>query len=157
MSDQLGFTAAERALFAALDDLGIRFLLVGLSAALLQGAPIVTQDVDVWFGDRPDWDRIAIAAGRAGGFYTSGVGMHRPLLGGPGLERLDLVLTAQGLASFDEEHKGAETYDVDGTRVRVLPLARIIASKRAANRAKDRAVLPALEDTLAARLKRGSA
>ena len=29
--------------------------------------------------------------------------------------------------------------------LRVLPLARIIASKRAANRTKDKAVLPALE------------
>jgi hypothetical protein len=32
--------------------------------------------------------------------------------------------------------------------VPVLPLARIIASKRAADRAKDRAILPVLEDVL---------
>ena len=26
----------------------VRFLIVGLSAAALQGAPVVTQDVDLW-------------------------------------------------------------------------------------------------------------
>jgi hypothetical protein len=32
--------------------------------------------------------------------------------------------------------------------VRLLPLARIIASKKATDRPKDRAILPALEDAL---------
>ena len=27
----------------------VRFMVVGLSAAALQGAPVVTQDVDLWF------------------------------------------------------------------------------------------------------------
>ena len=29
----------------------VRFMVVGLSAAALQGAPVVTQDVDLWFED----------------------------------------------------------------------------------------------------------
>jgi hypothetical protein len=40
--------------------------------------------------------------------------------------------------------------EVDGLHLRVLPLARVIHSKRAANRLKDRAVLPALYAALAA-------
>ncbi len=32
----------------------VRFLIVGLSAAALQGAPVVTQDVDLWFGSLDD-------------------------------------------------------------------------------------------------------
>lgn len=32
----------------------VRFMVVGLSAAALQGAPVVTQDVDLWFEDLND-------------------------------------------------------------------------------------------------------
>jgi len=39
---------------------------------------------------------------------------------------------------------------VQGVTVRLLPLDRVIASKRAANRPKDQAVIPALEEPLAA-------
>jgi hypothetical protein len=39
---------------------------------------------------------------------------------------------------------------VDGIPLRVLSLSRIVASKRAAGRKKDLAVIPALEEALAA-------
>jgi hypothetical protein len=42
--------------------------------------------------------------------------------------------------------------EIDGLSLHVLALERVIASKRAKNRPKDRAVLPALEATFAARL-----
>ncbi|MCC6900313.1 MAG: hypothetical protein IT377_15145 [Polyangiaceae bacterium] len=71
--------------------------------------------------------------------------------GGPIGDRIDVVTTPQGLASFGEAYERAIVLDLDGLRVRVLPLERIIASKRAANRPKDVAVLPALEATLAVR------
>jgi hypothetical protein len=32
----------------------VDFMIVGLSAAALQGAPVVTQDVDLWFKDLSD-------------------------------------------------------------------------------------------------------
>ena len=32
----------------------VDFMIVGLSAAALQGAPVVTQDVDLWFKDLTD-------------------------------------------------------------------------------------------------------
>jgi hypothetical protein len=69
------------------------------------------------------------------------------------LDRVDLVLTAQGLGSFEDEYSRAREYDLDDVRVRVLPLERVIASKRAASRAKDLAQLPLLEAALAARAK----
>lgn len=40
--------------------------------------------------------------------------------------------------------------EVDGIRLPVLALSRIVASKTAANREKDRAVLPSLLDALTA-------
>lgn len=43
------------------------------------------------------------------------------------------------------EYAGSPELTVDGVSVRVLPLSRIIASKRAANRIKDQAAPPALE------------
>ena len=61
------------------------------------------------------------------------------------------MLTAQGLGSFDDEYAGAKEIDLDGVRVRILPLERVIASKRVAGRAKDLAQMPALEATLAAK------
>jgi predicted nucleotidyltransferase len=142
-------TPAERTLLQALDALRVRYLLVGMGAALVQGAPGTTQDLDLWFG-RLDPEKIREAAQRAGGFYTSGLGLQPPTLGGAGLERVDLVLTAQGLGSFEDEYSRAREFDLDAVRVRVLPLERVIVSKRAANRAKDLAQLPLLEAALAA-------
>jgi len=154
VSDEVGFTPAEQAFFQALEVLGVRYLIVGLSAALLDAAPVVTQDIDVWFGSNPQWDKIEEAANRAGGFYSSGVMLQRPTLGGPGLDRIDLVLTPQGLSSFDEEYAASLQYELQGLRVRALPLERVLVSKRAAGRVKDLAVIPALEDALAAKRKK---
>ncbi len=143
-------TPAERALLRALEELGVPFLLVGMGAALIEGAFGTTQDLDIWFGS-VDPSKLAEAARRAGGFYTSGFGVQPPALGGPGLDRIDLVLTAQGLGPFETEFAAAREYDLDGINVRVLPLERIIASKRASNRAKDLAQIPLLEAALAAK------
>jgi hypothetical protein len=44
----------------------VRFLMVGLSAAALQGAPVVTQDVDLWF-ERLDDPNLTAALRQVGG------------------------------------------------------------------------------------------
>jgi hypothetical protein len=75
--------------------------------------------------------------------------MQPPALGGKLGDRFDVVLTLSGLGHFAEEYERSPTVEIDGVNVRVLPLTRIIASKRAANRPKDRAALPALEAALA--------
>jgi hypothetical protein len=76
-------------------------------------------------------------------------GLLPPAFGGRIGDRFYVVLTMTGLASFDEEYPAARPLEIDGVAVRVLPLDRIIASKRAANRPKDQAALPALEAALA--------
>jgi hypothetical protein len=139
----------ERALLAALTELGVRFMVVGVTAASMQGARVATEDIDLWFPDLND-PRLAEAARRAGGFWVAGhFGMQPPAFGGKIGDRFDVVLTMSGLGSFDEEYPAAKTLEIDGVAVHVLPLPRIIASKRAANRAKDQAALPALEAALA--------
>ncbi len=121
-----------------------------MGAAVLEGAPIATQDLDVWF-ERADDEGIKLAAADVGGFWISGFGAQPPAFGGAGLERIDVVLTAHGLEPFAVEYAQAITREVDGVTLHVLRLARVIASKRATHRAKDLAQLPALEATLLAR------
>ncbi len=57
-------------------------------------------------------------------------------------------MSLQGLDGFVAEYERSREIKVGTTKDRVLPLDRIIASKRAVNRPKDRAVLPVLEDVL---------
>lgn len=130
---------------------GVEFAVVGLSAALLQGATIATEDIDLWF-ERLDDPCIGEAARAAGGFWLSGsFGMRPPGLGGVLGERFDVVTHMHGLGTFDEERANTVELDIDGVPVRVLRIERILASKRATGRPKDRAQIPALEAAIAAR------
>jgi hypothetical protein len=104
--DDFTLTPAERALLAALHTRGVRFLVVGLGAAVIEGAPVSTQDIDLWL-DRPGDDAVRQAAADAGGFWLPGFGVQPPGFGGNGLERIDVVLTAHGLEAFDIEYAGS--------------------------------------------------
>lgn len=73
-----------------------------------------------------------------------------PVLEGEELERFDVVNRCDGLGDFESEYAGAVDSDIEGVPVKLLPLARVIVSKRAANRPKDRVALPALRAALAA-------
>jgi hypothetical protein len=126
----------------------VRFLIVGLSAAALQGAPVVTQDVDLWFGSLDD-PKFAAALRQVGGAYVAPTLHTPPMLAGEGLELFDVVLSMSGLNGFDEEWAGAITVTVGDVDTKVLPLARVLASKRAADRPKDRLVVPVLEEVVA--------
>jgi hypothetical protein len=55
-----------------------------------------------------------------------------------------------GIGGYDDVAATVIDLEVEGCRVQVLPLERLIATKRAAGRAKDLAVLPLLEATLEA-------
>jgi hypothetical protein len=126
-------------------------MLVGLSAAVLQGADTSTRDIDIWFEDVSDV-RIGQAIREAQGIWVPGsFGMRPPQIGGDLVgDRLDVVTRMHGLAPFAEELSNTIQVVVDGIPLRVLALRRILASKRAAGRKKDLAVIPALEDALAA-------
>lgn len=127
----------------------VRFLVVGLSAAALQGAPVVTQDVDLWFEDLHD-PRLVQALREVGAGYVPPSHLNPPMFAGAGSELFDIVLRLDGLASFKEEFRKAVRLSLGGVQIKALPLDRILASKRAADRPKDRLVIPVLEDSLAA-------
>ena len=71
------------------------------------------------------------------------------MIGGPGLERIDVVTHCSGLRGFDAEYRATILIDVGHVRLRLLPIDRIITSKLAANRPKDRAVIEQLRAVLA--------
>jgi hypothetical protein len=144
------FTAAEQALLRELLGRGVRFMIVGMSGALIQGARGATEDIDLWFEDPQD-PRIADAVRAAGGVWISGsFGASGPRIGGDTLgDRFDVVLTMDGLGKFSEETTNVRYEQVDGIDLPVLSLERIAHSKRAAGRAKDRLALASIEDALA--------
>lgn len=147
--DAYVLTEAERRFLSELVARNVRFMIVGLTAASLQGANTTTLDIDLWFETAAD-PQIREAAAVAGGIWISGFGMMPASLSGPLGDRLDVVLHMSGLGSFHEEHARSRLVSVEGVPLRVLPLDRILASKRAANRPKDLAAIPALEEALAA-------
>jgi hypothetical protein len=126
----------------------VRFMIVGLSAAALQGAPVVTQDVDLWFEDLTD-PRIGEALREVGAAYIAPSHLNPPMFAGGGVELFDIVLTMHGLGPFAEEVRNCLEVSLGSQKLKVLRVDRILASKRAANRPKDRLVIPVLEDLLA--------
>ncbi len=148
MGDSI-LTIGERRLLVEFEARGVRYLIVGMSAALLQGARGATEDIDLWFENVMD-PRVADAVRAAGGIWISGAfGMGPPRIGGEELSgRLDVVMHMDGLDRFEREYQGLRYEEVDGLRVPVLPLHRILHSKRAANRPKDLAAAHAIEDAI---------
>lgn len=62
--------------------------------------------------------------------------------------QVNAIFQPDGLHSFQAEWKHCPIGRLEGVPLRILPLARVIASKRAAGRDKDLAVMPILERTL---------
>lgn len=151
MEDFAAFSDGERKLLDALTRRGVHFMVVGLSAAVLQGANSSTRDIDLWFESLID-PRIREAVNEVGGIWVPGsFGMRPPQFGGDAIgDRLDIVTHMHGLGRFPEELSNTVEIVVDGVPLRVLKLERIIASKRATGRPKDLAAIPALEEALVA-------
>lgn len=110
----------------------------------------MTQDIDLWF-ERLDDPKLATALRQVGGAYVPPTALTPPMFAGEGLELFDIVQHMDGLAGFTTEWANAMDVAMADVTVRVLPLSRILVSKRAASRPKDRLVIPVLEDVLALR------
>jgi hypothetical protein len=142
------FTGREVRFLRELQKQGVEFMIVGAAAAALQGAPIVTQDIDLWFKDLND-PGIKKALARVGGAFVPNIGHHPPTLAGDAVELFDIVLTMHGLESFASEKAHSKVVDLGRISVRILDLDRIIRSKEAAGRPKDALTIPVLKDALA--------
>ncbi len=149
MAAPLPFSESERRLLSVLLKRKVRFMVVGLSAATLQGAPVVTQDVDLWF-EKLGEEKISRALQEVGAAYVPPSVHNPPMLAGAGSELFDIVIRMDGLGTFAEEIKNAVVIPLGRHKLQVLSLERILASKLAANRPKDKLVIPVLRDALAA-------
>ncbi len=149
MAAPLPFSESELRLLQVLLKRKVRFMVVGLSAATLQGAPVVTQDVDLWFENLAE-PEIARALQEVGAAYVPPGNFNPPMFAGAGAELFDIVLRMDGLGTFADEIKNCVDIPLGRQKLKALSLARILTSKIAANRAKDRLTIPILRDALAA-------
>jgi hypothetical protein len=140
-------TEEELSFLRELSRNGAKFMIVGMSAAILQGADGGTKDIDLWFQTTSD-GRLSKAASSVGGIFIWRA--SPPCLGGEQLARVDLVNRMSGLYDFDVEYEGAVDCRIDDFIVKLLPLERIITSKKASGRLKDKAILPSLRALLKA-------
>jgi hypothetical protein len=147
VAKDLIFTEKEAEFIKELVRHRVDFMIVGLSAAALQGAPVVTQDVDLWFRDLGDTG-IEKALKKVKGSYVSSVATNPPMFVGTAVKLFDIVLHMHGLGPFEKEIRHCLRIPLGRQRVPVLSLDRIIKSKKATGRPKDKLVLPVLADTL---------
>jgi hypothetical protein len=145
----LPFSESEIRLLCVLLKHKVRFMVVGLSAATLQGAPVVTQDVDLWFENLGEL-KISQALQEVGAAYVPPSNFNPPMFAGAGAELFDIVLRMDGLGTFADEIKNCVEISLGRQKLKVLSLERILVSKIAANRAKDKLTIPVLRDALAA-------
>jgi len=139
---------------------GVDFILVGGLAAVVQGAPVTTMDVDIVHNQSPE--NIA----RLLAFLESVGAFHRrpddkiikPQKGDISgkvhalfttrLGPLDVLAVIEESRDFGDLFKHTVSIEFRGYTIRVLDLKMLIQLKRASRDPKDRQRLPILEETL---------
>ena len=124
-------------------------VLIGNAAAALHGAPVTTLDFDFMFRDTPaNMRKLKRVAADLGATimrpYYPVSRLYRMVHDGTGLQA-DFMPVIHGIRSFEGLKARATSHEVEGRSLLVASLADIIASKRAAGRDQDLAVLPVLE------------
>jgi hypothetical protein len=145
----------------------VDFIVVGGVCAVLHGAPIMTFDLDIVHSRVPaNLDRLIAALQELGAIYrdladrkiapdqshliTDGQHLLRTKLGA-----LDVLGTIGMGKSYEDLLPHSVETDIDlMLRVRILDLPSLIIAKQEAGRAKDFAVLPILQQTLAEKQKK---
>lgn len=141
-----------KSIAAALNRTRLEAVLIGNAAAALQGAPVTTLDFDFMFrrtpGNIQKLKRFssALEATILRPYYPMS-GLFRVVNEDLGLQ-VDFMSTIHGIRSFNQLRSRAEEIRVGSQPLLVANLGDIIASKKAASRARDRAVLEILEQTL---------
>ena len=155
------------AILRALRDGGIEFILAGGVAAVLQGAPINTLDVDIVhsrtesnigrllsvlesldavFRVQPGRRLKPTASHLAGSGHLNLITRYGPL---------DVLGAIGHDLAYEDLLARSTEMDIGGGRIRVLALETLISVKESIGGEKDRAVLPILRRTLEERKKTG--
>jgi len=150
-------------LLTSLVEGNVAFIVVGGVAAVLDGAPVSTFDLDVVYSlDETNVDRLAGVLEELSAVYIDpGERTIRPTaerLRGGGHHllrtrhgRLDVMGSVGNALAYPDLLSRSRTHTVRGVEIMVLDLEALIATKEAADRPKDRAVLDLLRETLAER------
>lgn len=159
-------------ILAVLDRHDVRYVLIGGMAAILHGAPHLTTDVDIVPEEsRANLERVSAAlkelharirvTGEKEGvpFDHDAVSLARVRVWNlvTDLGNLDITFVPSGTRGYDDLRRDARTMKVRGIDVPVASLADVIRSKEAADRQRDRAVLPILRAMLERLRERGEA
>ena len=141
----------------------VRFIVIGAIAAIAQGYPLNTQDIDITPARDPaNLERLAAALDDLGARLRvpdddEGVSfpIDAQMLGASDMWTLrtrhgdlDLSYVPSGTQGYDDLRRDARTEEIEGVEVPIASLTDIIRSKEAAGRVKDQAQLPALRRTL---------
>jgi len=138
----------------------VEFVLVGGLAAVVQGAPITTFDVDIVHRrTEENVDRLLALLAEVAARYRNRPGPALPpsrkALLGPGhslfvtdLGPLDALGAIEGGADYDQLLPMSLVVPLAGRSLRVLSLATIVAFKRMSTDPKDKLRLPVLEGVL---------
>lgn len=139
---------------AALESVRLEAIVVGNVAAILQGVPVTTQDLDILIRDTP-LDRTKLD--ELGAMLGA-----RPREISPLTRALRIDAQPASLDVLFDELSGGLRFESLRSRAVVVPLGEksalvarledVIASKEAANRPKDLAQLPILRDALRVKL-----
>ena len=141
----------------ALAEVRLEAILIGNAAAAIQGAPVTTVDFDFMFRAAPgNLAKLKKFAARMDAMilrpYYSASALYRVMNDDRGLQA-DFMPAIHGVKSFNSLRSRAEKIELGGHSLWVANLTDIIASKRAAARPRDKAVLEVLEKTLREKIK----
>jgi predicted nucleotidyltransferase len=134
----------------ALRDSGVEAIVVGSVAALLQGAPLSTDDMDVLIRDTPNnRDKLKEVERRLGGHAVEISPLTPTLRITTPRAHLDILFDEiSGGLGFQGLRSRSARIELGDVVAVVASLEDIIASKEAAGRPKDLGQLPILRDTL---------
>jgi hypothetical protein len=122
----------------------IRFQLIGMSAAVLQGVPVATLDVDIWLDLPPrQYMRAMNIALRHGAKLV--LNTVAELADGT---LVNFIFEVTGLKDFAAELRKARILEFHGLAVPVMPLESIRKSKAAILRPKDTPHIYYIDETL---------
>ena len=136
----------------ALRQCRLEAVLIGNAAAALHGAPVTTVDFDFMFRNTPanlaKLKRFALQL-EAVIFrpYYPASALFRVTNDERGLQ-VDFMALVHGVRSFASLRRRAQSTTLGGYPLLIADLNDIIVSKRSANRPRDLAVIPVLEETL---------
>jgi predicted nucleotidyltransferase len=134
-------------LLEALEAEKIQFMLIGMSAAIVQGVMETTLDVDIWINlPSRQYMRVQKIARQVGAVVAANTVVYLED-GTP----VNFVFEVDGLGSFENEVKNAVRLRFHGKHIPVLKLERILKSKETIAREKDLAHIVHIRNLLRCR------